>query len=343
MALTETSTQTDILLIGAGPIGLEMGVCLHRTGCDYIHIEAGQIGRTIANWPRWTRFLSAPEEVSIAGIRASAPGEDRLLAEQYLAYLRSVVTAFDLPVRTYQRVTDIRRQDDGRFLARIQASTGQESVLARRVVLATGDMAESRRLGVPGEHLPHVRHHYDALHDLFRQRVLIVGGRNSAMEAALRCQRLGAEVTVCTRERQVAWERVSKKIGPDVQYALDRGHLTLRPGLEVREIHPGRVVLVDSAGDSCQVEADFVLVLIGYRADVSLMEQLGVAFDPDGSVRLDETTMETTVAGVHVIGTAAAGQQQGHPHFIETCHVHVRRAAEALTGRPPGPTGAGPA
>src|SRR6056297_2933599 len=150
----------DTILIGAGPIGIEMATVLGRAGVRYLHLESGAIGETITRWPRNTQFFSSPEWIAIAGVPIQTEGQEIVTGEQYLAYLRQVVEIFDLDIRTYERVTAIGGSvGDFRVTTRDLAEAEQRYA-SRTVVLATGDMNSPRSIGVPGEELPHVSHYW---------------------------------------------------------------------------------------------------------------------------------------------------------------------------------------
>ncbi|PMP77198.1 MAG: pyridine nucleotide-disulfide oxidoreductase, partial [Chloroflexus aggregans] len=173
-----TSTH-DVAIVGAGPIGLELAVCLKQAGVDYIHFDAHQIGYTMTWWPRNTSFFSTTERLAIAGVPIPNNHQQRITGEEYLAYLRSVVELFDLHVQSYEPVSSLQRDDEG-FTLITKPLTGPRSYRVRRVVLAIGDMHFPHRLNIPGEDLPHVSHYFRDPHDYFRRRLLIVGGKNSA-------------------------------------------------------------------------------------------------------------------------------------------------------------------
>src|SRR3954470_9617209 len=183
MALDPTQSTTDVAIIGAGPIGLELAVALKRAGIDYLQFDARQIGYTISWFPPQTRVFSSNERIAIAGVPLQAPDQGKCTREQYLAYLRSVVQEFDLRVNTYEPVVAIDPDAAGGFVLTTCPAGGPRQSRPRRLVLATGGTDHPRRLGVPGEHLPHVGHYFDDPHKYFRRRVLIVGGKNSAVEA----------------------------------------------------------------------------------------------------------------------------------------------------------------
>jgi thioredoxin reductase (NADPH) len=189
-----------VAIIGAGPIGLELAVALKQAGIDYVQLDAGQIGTTISWYPLQMYFHSNAERLAIAGVPIQLPDQQKPKREEYLAYLRAVVQQFGLQVRTFERVEFIERSPDGRFILRTRAADGEHRYMADNIVLAIGAMHAPRLLGIPGEDLPHVSHYFHDPHIYFDKRLLVVGGRNSAIEAAVRCQRVGARVTVSYRK-----------------------------------------------------------------------------------------------------------------------------------------------
>ena len=186
-------------IIGAGPIGIELAVAMKRAGIDYVHFDAGQIGTTIAWYPIQMLFHSSADRLSLAGVPIQEPMQQKPTREEYLAYLRAVVMQFGLAIRTYERVELATRAPGGGFELRTRAVDGEHRLRVDNVVLAVGAMHAPRLLGLPGEELPHVSHYFRDPHDYFAKKLLVVGGRNSAVEAAVRCQRAGAEVTLSHR------------------------------------------------------------------------------------------------------------------------------------------------
>src|SRR5687767_5299584 len=172
--------STDVAVIGAGPIGLELAVALKRAGIDYLHFDARQVGYTISWFAPQTRFFSSNERIAIAGVPLQTPDDGKCTREQYLSYLRTVVEQFDLKVRTYEPVVNIEPAEgrSGGFVLTTRPASGDRRVRAGRVVLATGGTDRPRKLDVPGEGLPHVSHYFDDPHKYFRKRLLVVGGKN---------------------------------------------------------------------------------------------------------------------------------------------------------------------
>lgn len=330
--------STDILLVGAGPIGLEMGAALAHAGADCIHIEAGVIGQTIWSlWPRNTEFLSAPDEIALAGVPLSDVRQYRVLNEDYLAYLRTVAAVRGLAVRTHTRLRSLQPTDAG-WAATLQSSTGgDETIHAGRVILATGDMHSPARLNIPGEDLPHVYHAYRDIHQFFGRRVLVVGDGNGAIETAIRCSRIGCEVALACWDADLPWDRISHKFAPLLGDLIDAGRIELLSRSIVTAIDPPGATLAKASpdhhpqpGTEHHTPVDAVVIQVGYRADTSLLRQAGVTFGPDGSAIFDPQTMQTAAPSLYLAGTAVAAGRMGFPVFIQNGHAHVIRIVRAL-------------
>lgn len=335
----------EVAVVGAGPIGIELAVCLRRAGVRYVHFDANQIGHTMTWWPRNTYFFSTTERIEIAGIPIQNNHQQRITGEEYLAYLRGIVEQYDLPVQTFERVTGIATTDEG-FALTTRNRLGEHRYRSRRVVLAIGDMEHPGHLGIPGENLPHVSHYFRDPHDYFRQRLLIVGGRNSAVEAALRCWRVGALVTVSYRRGELDDQSVKHWLLPDFLAQVEAGTIRFLPHTFPLAITPSHVVLASSLPDASDADiiehpTDWVLLATGFRGDQTLLEQAGVHLEGENRVpRYNPATMETNVPGLYLAGTVAAGIQQRYTIFIENAHEHVVGIVQSITGRRPERVGA---
>lgn len=337
--------ETDIVIVGAGPIGIELGVALKAAGMAYLHLEAGQVGSTMQWWAPGTKYFSSPERIGIAGVPLVVEHEEKATREHYLNYLRTVVGTFKLDIETYTRVTRIERDGDGFILHTARSLHGVggpeelgyddstldelEPIRARRLVLAIGDMHTPRMLGVPGEGLGHVSHYLGDVHRYANQPVLIVGGKNSAVEAAIRLFRAGAQVTMVHRGAWFDPDRIKYWLYPEIEYLIQKEKIRYRADSNVTRI-TGTHATLDSGEE---IEARFVLLLTGYVQKSDLFEQLGVELvGDDRKPRHDLKTMQTNVAGVYVAGTGSAGSQSRTKVFIETSHVHVDRIVASLQG-----------
>jgi thioredoxin reductase (NADPH) len=328
----------EVAIVGAGPIGLELAVLLKRAGVDYIQFDASQIAHTMTWWPRNTSFFSTTERLAIGGVPIQNNHQGRISGEDYIAYLRGVVEQFDLAIHAYEPVTALARGRDG-FALTTQPLTGERTWRAQRVVLAIGDMHYPNWLNIPGEDLPHVAHYFRDPHDYFRRRLLIVGGKNSAVEAALRCWRAGAQVTISYRKPRFDADRVKHWLLPDLLAQIEAGNIGFLPETLPLEIKPGWIELIrmrDGLPVPDSVFAhptDFVLLATGFHGDQRLLEMVGVELRGHNRVPVfDPATMESNVQGLYLAGTVAAGIQQRYTLFIENCHEHTAKIAAAVTG-----------
>jgi thioredoxin reductase (NADPH) len=334
-------TTTHTLVIGAGPIGLETAVALTRRGVETLIVDRGPVGAQIVDFPPGIRWFSGPERIAIAGVPLETITQEKATREEYLAYLRAVVRQFDLAVRTFESVESISR-DGGGFVVATRTRSGLvREISATRLVLAVGGTARHRRLDVPGEDLPHVRREVGEPHWGLGRRVLVVGGRNSAADSAIRLWRAGAKVTISYRGEGV-YPRIKYWIRPELEACIRSGLIQARFGTQPVEITPGCVRLQSVTDGKIEtIPVDDVLLQIGYEADGSLFEAAGCRLDGDEqAVVHDPTTMETSVPGLYVAGTAVAGTQGRFTVYIENSYVHAERIAAAITGEapPPDPT-----
>lgn len=329
--------EQEVAVIGAGPVGIEIAVALKRAGLHFVHFDGGQVGQTIYNFTPQTRFFSSNERIAIAGVPLQTADQNKCTREQYLAYLRSIVQQFDLHVRTYERIESIERPAGGGFLLHTQGIRGEAQWSVKKLILATGGTAGPRRLGIPGEDQPSVHHYFADPHLYFQNRVLIIGGKNSAIEAALRCYHVGADVSIAYRQKEFDAKAIKYWLYPEITGLAKSGRIAAYFSSVPVHIEGTAVTLQDvETGAKEIVHADFVLALIGYRADMSLARMAGVELSTDLEVpTINMETMETNVPGVYLAGTAIGGTQDQFRLFIENCHVHSERIVASLQGRPP--------
>jgi thioredoxin reductase (NADPH) len=327
------SFDADVAVIGAGPIGLEIAGACRRLSISALIFDGGQVAQTIYDWPEETRYFSSPERMAVAGIPMQSTHQQLGSREEYLAYLRSVVEILDLNVHVYERVTAVERADttpgEGGFTVRTERTFIPESdgtYRVRKVVVATGDMAVPHRLDIPGEDLPHVDHYFKHPHHYFRQRLLVVGGRNSAVEAAIRAWRAGAQVALSYRRAELDEDHIYSRLHLEINLLIQKGRIAYYPETQPLELRPGETVLgsVESGrvgGERTVVASDFVYLATGYEADTGVLEALGAEFEPGGNAPVfDNASMETSVPGIYLAGTAVGGNTEGYQVFVGTCH-----------------------
>jgi thioredoxin reductase (NADPH) len=324
----------DVLIVGAGPSGLATAIACRHHGLDYQVLEQGTLVDAIARFPTNMVFFTTPELLEIGGVPLTTPFEKPTRAEA-LRYYRKVADVFQLQVAMHEEVLAIEPEGDGddrRLVVQSRSRLGVARVReARAVVLAMGYYGLPNLLDVPGEDLPHVAHYYGEAHTYYRERVVIVGGKNSACEAALELHRNGAHVTMVHRGETLG-DSVKYWVRPDIENRIKEGSIAARFSSRVVEIRPTEVV-IESAGGRETIPAEGVLLLTGYRADPAFLRGIGITVDEDTLVPAhDPETFETNVPNVFIAGGQLAGKRTG-TIFIENGRLHGERIAQVLADR----------
>jgi thioredoxin reductase (NADPH) len=371
----------DVIIIGAGPSGLSAAIAAKRRGLDYVVLEQGVLVNSIYRFPPQMVFFTTPELLEIGGLPFMSPF-DKPTRPEALNYYRKVVDAHDLQICYGEKALSIEIEDDGSSRADGSGGPGgsngsgasdepaaveslfavetlsdrgvRRARLARTVVMAIGYYDHPVMIGVPGEDLPHVHHYYGEPHPHYRQRVVIVGGGNSAAESALEMFRAGAHVTLVHRAPTLK-STIKYWVRPDIENRIKEGSIAGRFGFIVKEIRPTSLVLTPCSsngsaalrepqgrpeqgrgtGGSDQDEelpADAVYLLTGYRADTDLMVRAGVRLTERSAPEFNPETFETNVPGLFVAGGAVAGVDTG-TIFIENGRFHGEKIIEVIGRR----------
>src|SRR5688572_9293263 len=286
----------DVLIVGAGPSGLATAIAAKQQGLDYVIVEKGVLVDAIFHFPVHMVFFTTPELLEIGGLPLTSPN-DKPTRLEALRYYRRVVDAYGLQISFHETVTAIERDGDHFAVTTLDERGVTRSRHARAVVLAIGYYDTPNYLGVPGEDLPHVSHYYDDAHPYYRRRVVIVGGKNSAAEAALELFRGGAYVTMVHR-RPALGDSIKYWVKPDIENRIKEGSIAARFETSVVRITPEAVV-VQQNGVEDVLPADAVFLLTGYISDNRLLRAAGVEIDADTcGPRHDPQTYETNVKGL---------------------------------------------
>jgi thioredoxin reductase (NADPH) len=323
----------DVLVIGAGPCGLSAAVAATRTGLRTVVIEKGCVTNSISLYPTYGTFFSTASKLELGDLPFIISA-DKPTRREALAYYRRVVSHFDLDVRQYERVLRVDGEE-GAFFVSTRRHTGEEGAYrARWVVVATGYFDTPNLLGVPGEDLPHVSHYYREGAPYFEQDCVVVGGGNSAAEAALDLYRNGARVTL-VHFLEGMDDGVKPWILPDLTNRFADGSIAPRWSRRVERIEPGRIALTGPGRESEQLAAEWVFAMTGWTPDPVLLREMEVPVDPQTHVPAhDPRTMETERPGVFIAGVIAAGSNKT---FIENGRLHGPVIARALADRRHGP------
>lgn len=319
----------DVIIVGGGPSGLATAIAAKHFGLDYVVLEQGSLVDGIARFPINMVFFTTPELLEIGGIPLTTPFEKPTRAEA-LRYYRKVVDVFQLQVSMYEKVISIEAPaaPGEPFIVESRTSRAVTRVReARHVVLAMGYYELPNMLNIPGEDLPHVSHFYKEAHPYYRQRVVIVGGKNSAAEAALEIHRAGGHVTMVHRGSGFG-DSVKYWVKPDIENRVKEGSIAAHFTAQVVEIRSNEVVLDTGA----TIPAEAVLLLTGYRADPEFMRRIGVEINDELAPRYNAETYETNVPGLFVAGGQVAGKRTGTV-FIENGRFHGEQIAKVIAGR----------
>lgn len=313
----------DLIIIGAGPIGLACGIEAKKAGLTYVIIEKGCLVNSIYHYPLNMTFFSTSERLEIGDVPfiSHSPKPNRVEA---LEYYRRVCESWNLDVRLYEEVTSARQEKDGFIL-----QTSRRQYRAKAVVLALGFYDLPYLLDVPGEDLPKVKHYYDEPHPYYRQKLVVVGAANSAVDVALETWRKGAEVTMIIREKEIR-ESVKYWVRPDIENRIKEGSIKAYFESAIKQITPTHVYAETPSGEIV-LENDFVLAMTGYQPPFEFMQSMGIQFqnDADRTPVYNEETMETNVAGLYLAGVVCGGLRT-NKWFIENSRVHAQQIINHL-------------
>jgi thioredoxin reductase (NADPH) len=315
----------DVIVIGAGPIGLACGLEARRAGLDALVVEKGALVNSLVGYPTNMEFFSTPDLLEIGGYPLVCRGY-KPLREEAIDYYRRVAEAEELRINLFEAV-DRLEGTMGDFAVHTDRATHR----ARFVIAATGFFDQPNRLDVPGADLPRVLHYYKEPFAYARRKVAVVGGKNSAAKAALECQRYGAEVTLIHRGPDVS-PSVKYWIRPNLLNRIEEGKITAYFDTVVEEIRDGALLLSTPAGP-VEIANDVVLALTGYRPDYDFLERLGLEFEGPHRVPVyDEATFESSRPGLYLAGTMLGGLNTS-AWFIENGRFHARQIARHIAAR----------
>ncbi len=324
----------DVLIVGAGPAGLAAAIAAKREGLSYLVLDKGGLVDGIYRFPTHMVFFTTPELLEIGGLPFVTPYEKPTRMEA-LRYYRRVADTFGLTIAFDEEVIGVRRSGDGeraRFELDVRTRGGGMRIRsARAVVLATGYYDFPNLLGIPGEDLPHVSHYYSEPHPYYRRPVVVVGGKNSAAEAALELYRAGAHVTLVHRQAALG-DSIKYWVKPDIENRIAEGSIPALFDTSVRRITAASV-LVEGPTGAAELPADGVFLLTGYHPDWALLSSAGVVVDAEGAVaRYDPETLETDVPNLFLAGGVVSGRHAA-PVFIENGRAHGERIARVIRRR----------
>ncbi|HYL82761.1 MAG TPA: YpdA family putative bacillithiol disulfide reductase [Candidatus Angelobacter sp.] len=319
----------DIICIGAGPTGLATAIEAKRAGMRALVIDKGCLCNSLYRYPVNMVFFTTPELLEIGDLPLVCAAEKPTRVEA-LKYYRKAAEHYALELRLYERVLGVTGKDADFTVVTKSDDGTQTRYHARKLVVATGYYDLPNLLGVPGEDLPHVSHYYTEPHALWNQDVVVIGGKNSAAEAALDLYRNGARVTLVHRGKELG-ATIKYWVRPDLENRIKAGQIQALLQARVEEITREQV-LVEQYGQTKRIPAKQVFALTGYHPDYSFIEGLGVKLDLETKrPQLDAPTLESNVPGIHLAGVVIGGRHTGEI-FIENGRFHGKQIIEALKG-----------
>jgi thioredoxin reductase (NADPH) len=320
----------DLVIVGAGPAGMAAAIAAKQRGLRYVVLEKAALVNSLLHYPTDMIFFTTPDLMEIGGLPFVSPHE-KPTRQEALKYYRRVADTLALDIRFDEPVTSLTRTADGTFVVGSAPRAGAPVTrAARAVIVASGAYDLPNRLGIPGEDQPHVSHFYKEPHLHFKRHVVIVGGKNSAAEAALDLYRNGAASVTLVHRHAALGDSIKYWVRPDIENRIKEGSVAARFETRVVEITPSHAIVDGPAGRE-SLPADFVYLLTGYRSDTSLLRSVGAQVDDtEGAPVLNPETFETTIPNLYVIGAAVAGKQSGKI-FIENGRFHGEVAVRELS------------
>lgn len=319
--------KTEIAIVGGGPSGLATADTLQRAGWSVMVFERGAIAQHVSQYPTYMEFFSTSELVELGGmpLTIASPKPNR---QEYLNYLRRFTTEREIDIKLFHGIETVEGSDGAFRLSGHTRYDDPFTAQAEKIILATGAYATPEKLNVPGEDLPKVSHYFKEVHPFYGSKVLVIGGGNSAAEAALDLYRAGVEVSLLMRRTE--WGHIKYWVKPDIENRISAGEIpTFRPA-QVLEIRPRSVIVQVEGQAEQEIENDYVLAMTGYRPDPKLLGVFGIEADPaTGRPEHNPETFESSQPGIYMVGVMLAGNVSS-AIFIENSRFHGQEIANDL-------------
>lgn len=305
----------DVLIIGAGPIGLNCALEAEKNGLSYVIIEKGTIVNSLYNYPLYMRFFSTADKLEIAEIPfiTTSPKPGR---QDALEYYQGIARQKALKIKLYEKVVNISKNE------RFEIQTSKAKYLAKNVIIATGFYDIPKLLNVPGENLPKVKHYYTEPYPYANQKIVVIGASNSAVDAALETYRKGADVTMIIKGSEIS-NSVKYWVKPDIENRIAEGSIKAYFNAEMQEVKDSTVIFKDDRGSIHEIENDFVLAMTGYLPDFDFLKNSGILLRNENLIPMyNPETMETNIKNLYLAGVVCGGKDT-HLWFIENSRIHA--------------------
>lgn len=307
--------REETIIVGGGPCGLAAAISLQEIGESPLVVEKGNVVNALYHYPTHQTFFSTSEKLEIGGVPFISV-EYKPRRNEALSYYREVVKRKKIKVNTYEKVVNIVKQSNKEFIV----TTNKAEYETKKVIIATGYYDNPNYMNVPGEDLPKVFHYFKEAHPYFDQDVVVVGGKNSSVDAALELVKAGARVTVIYRGSEYS-PSVKPWILPEFDSLIRNGIIKMEFNARIKEIFDDKVVY-EKDKDELEIKNDFVFAMTGYHPDHSFLEKIGVNIDKEtGRPHYNPNTMETNIEGIFIAGVIAAGNN-ANEIFIENGRFH---------------------
>jgi thioredoxin reductase (NADPH) len=314
----------DLIIVGAGPIGLACGIEAQKAGLKYLILDKGYLVNSIYNYPQSMTFFSTADKIEIGGIPFISQNVKPNRSEA-LEYYRRVTMTLNLKVTLQEEILKINKNHRG-----FEVESEKRRYQSKRLIVATGFYDYANKLNIPGEELKKVDHYYQDPHPYFNQDVAIIGAANSAVDAALELWRKGAHsVTMIVREKEIS-ERVKYWVRPDIINRIKEGSIKVYFQSQCVRIEKDALYLLQGQ-EEIKIKNDAVLALTGYKPDYKMLKKLGTQFSEDASRKpiYESNTMESTVKGLYLAGVICGGLET-NKWFIENSRVHASMIVENI-------------
>lgn len=315
------------IIIGAGPCGMAAAIALKEKGIDPLIIEKGNIVQTIYHFPTHQTFFSSAQKLEIGNIPFTTASL-KPVRNDALAYYREVALRKELRIHPYEQVFDIVKEDDYVFVNSRKMDGTMPIYHADNVIIATGYYDQPNYLQIPGENLPNVMHYFKEAHPYFQNNVVVIGGKNSAVDAAIELAHAGASVTVLYRGSTYSTS-VKPWILPTFESHVNNGKINMVFNAQVQSITVHNLTYV-VGNESYTIDHDFVFAMTGYEPNIRLMEKIGIEVDrQSGRPTFHPDTFETNIPNIYVAGVVISGYN-GNETFIENGRFHGEKIAQAI-------------
>ncbi|RZT22536.1 YpdA family putative bacillithiol disulfide reductase [Fictibacillus sp. BK138] len=323
--------KIDVCIIGGGPCGLAAAVALQDKGMTYCVIEKGNVVNTIYNYPTHQTFFSTSEKLEIGGF-PFVHEQRKPKRIHALTYYREVVKRNHLKLRTFEKAVSVDKNNEGTFSVRTLNRKNEETIYeAKYVIIATGYYDNPNLMNINGEDLPHVYHYFHEGHPYYDLDVAVIGGKNSAIDAALELQKAGARPHVFYRGSEYS-PSIKPWVLPEFEACVKAGTIKMSFESCVKEINEDEII-VEIKGEEAVFSVQAVFAMTGYHPDHDFISNMGVNIDSEtGRPFFSEDTMETNVEGLFIAGVIAAGNN-ANEIFIENGRFHGEMIASTIEKR----------